>query len=40
MLPLCSSLCFRFTCVRIYICWSHNLEKGITRLNEGETIRI
>ena len=40
MLSPYSSLCFRIASITINICYSHNLEKGITRLNEGKFILI
>ena len=40
MLPLCSSLFFRIASITPNICYSHDLEKGIPRLNEGKTILI
>ena len=40
MLPLCSSLFFRIASITPNICYSHDLEKGTIRLNEGETTLI
>ena len=40
MLPPYSSLCFRIASITPNISYSHDLEKGIIRLNEGETTLI